>query len=1646
MLSDPAAGIPKFYQTPDAKLVTLTQGELSADLSSCRRVFKMVSNHMDLSVAITSVDEFLHNAIKPSGTCGFEGLVATLIQEATGQEFRLSSSGRQSGRDAASESGYANHVKIETKHYLETTALKPRELIAEIHEAAKSDLQLDLWVLAASRAVSEQIEVNLNNEAELFGIDVVVLDFGTNGLPRLVVLIAAFPELVRAWAFRHAIEYDADRIDTALGAIASECDFDSAKSRLFAKLNSASGYDAARRRIEQRFSQAVTSSANSRAMFRQRLGIREPGTVFIHRVEVCRQLDGWWDGESTDLPAIVLGEDGTGKTWAVFDWVLRRAAAGDMPIVLPLAVSAQQINRSDTLESVLPRLMEKWTGLLDERRWKRKLERWLTSGRSNKPLILLILDGLNERADLSWPPLFASVLGEPWRGNVAVIATDRPHHWKNKCSFAGFSEFHEIPVGGYSEPELDHALAASHLSHRDIPEGLLPLVSIPRYCGLVARHHTEMVASGDFTKARLIYTDIRERQGSHLGYPLNEQQLLTIIRDLADRARANPELDWNELRQLINLPGGDEANIYEEIVGGGLLVPFTAVGGIERYKVHPLRLAYGFGMLLATEVGKAPNATEADTEEFLASWFEPQPDMDLKVDICGSAMFHALFQAGFPESPLRGLVRYWLGLRNWADTAHFALAGYVLRCPQVFLDIAEEFWSSSRDNGAAQEFLRYAFMAQRDHPSVQPLLARSIQRWMGFIHPLGHDYWTFDQERIRRSRRVLGQMSGQPVAMAVEQNEKEERVRHEIESRAGCTLKAGEIEVAGLKLVVISDGVLLRLARFGLMLMSGGDPTPFISSLASWAVASAVMGHSDAFEVAAWVVRLSEQPVDNILLEQARRLLTRQEETATSAARTLLFLIGSKDSESLITEFHLTPEWYTERRAQHEKDPCTSLLPWTDSECTQCIGREDVPLHIILDRAKLLLLDPDVSVPQSLTERALSTLRSVDPAHVRAASSFTSETHQLETVKGILCARAPSEIAEFFRNVIVSMADRDTTGRYYLAIQLPEMSLLLKDREVMVIKRVATELSRSSATWTIEPGNGSRQMEQLAEARAFAAIAPHLGPLDLFRDLIARSANALDLTTLELWFGRIPGDEARAMLSLLHSPPHPAILYRALWALPAADISLSETDRDRLAELAESDDTRARSGAFRVAVVGHDETLGRQMIDQGLILTAGMGPWEETWATRLLIAFGQDLTFEDIAKRLRLWATSFVIETRGNHCDELGIYVDCLDRKWWQIVSAADPEIGSLPEIEIGTYPNDIGLMAPQLREPETSQTIRLDRARSWTSGPPIDASVELSQMFSADYQQHQVEQANETRRRKADAIFAAWQTDAFQLYGQALNLATMDLLYEHYPERIEKWVETALTSSELGFTVRMRLGGLLEPICRVLLKRNAQRGLSLWQMLRDRQASPVVFNTLDIAFCGESGKSDVARQIVLDNCWNDIEIARVATASGRWKRTEWLKSTVEELVSSAVLWKKAKGLTLASFADTPSSEFEDLISRAEVENTWIEQCLPSLRENVRKNDLARRWYRIFLSADDRDTAWGALQIVLAQADSRLLNWCEEVERSSSNEDLTRERLRFLAMECRTRGYLRKTLDRDNERRERLFGLTIQPGELGQFM
>jgi hypothetical protein len=1581
---------------------------------------------VELTASIGIVTDFLRSIKKDVGRDGFEGLGALLLQAATGQEFRLSSSGRQRGRDASSESGYGNTIKLESKH---VKRLDLRELLAEIDEAVQSDKALDIWALVTSSSVDDQMESALSAQGEHFGIDVLILDVGINGLPRLVTLIAAHPDVVIDWVARCEPAIDANRLREALTNIAEVHDIKETVTRLNAKLLGTAGYDSARRRTHEKFLATVADQNRARATFRQSLAVRSPDFQVVRRVKVSDALNSWWNGSNVPVLGIVLGEEGAGKTWATFDWLASQLEndPGRMPIILPFAAAATELSVEDPVDAMLPRLLARWTGLVDGDRWSRRLSRWLDTEPTGRPLILLVGDGLNERADINWVPFFNAILSDPWRQRIAVLATDRPRHWRDRCALAGIATFQEIKVAGYSDAEFSKAVSNSGMNYGQIPAELLPLISLPRYCALVIRHFKEMVAANDFTRERLIYLEVRDRRQSKVDYPLTDDRLFEIIRDLAEQARTTPDLNPKDLRALISTPSGTDAgiaNIYEELIGGGILVESNDGGMVRTWSVEPTRLVFGFGMLLADELGEMASSMSSEIGEYLESWFEPQPDMDKKVEICGSALFHALFKRQFPEVALKELVSYWLNLRNWAETAQSAFTGYVARRPAVFLDITERFWSSEGDSGAAQEFLRTAFVANRDHPDVRPLLAESIERWMGFTHPSGRH----------------------PASQGAEESI---RFTQDAEARARCALIPGLIEVAGTQLTVVSDIALLRLGRFGLLIMSAGDPTPFIRAVVNWAVASAVMDDGDYSELVSWVVRLADVDVDSVILTEARRLATHDNSTGKEAAWRLLSAIGSREAQSDIEEHSLTPEWYQQRLMEFAGDPCKSLYAWrNDEERLRCLERGDIGVYRLLNEAKLLLIDATIAVPEFRVAEALQFLRGINPAAVRASSSHTQESHLLDLLTPILCAYRPRELGEFMRAVVKTMPSREITGQYFLAMHLPEISLLLGQSEVSEIYEAIKTISISAPEWSDKNLGGPLNLAKHAEARAFSAIAPHLTSSDLFNGLVARSENAFDVVALELWFAPLPAGDAESISRFLRETSSPASLRRILWAFPYLDIALSPEDRESLLRLADSDDASLRASAVSVAVTIQDESLARSIIELGRHADKDH-LWEEQWLTRLLARFGGHLSLDEIAMRLRPSAMGFVVVERGGKDEEVDLLSECLDEEWTRIVGASDPPIDGLPEVFVETDPVSAAVL-PELRDPDQSMTIRyIDPGSSWKSVPPSSRDSGLRKAFE-DWNdpEGKTRELNMDRRRRVEAILAAWRTEAYQWFGRTFSVRALERVYQRHPELVKKWIRPALDGSPAGVSARRRLAAFLGPVCLVLLNQNPSLGLQLWHALRVDNENPALVDTSEIAFiASDSPQSDEARRTVLDEATDDTKLASLAATCGRCGREKWLEGAIQGLIQAERLWRKAKGLTLASLSDIDRLRFEELVRQADLEATWVEdQCLTALRENIRTNQIARHWYSQFLSLEGNEAAWGAVTITLSVADERLLNWYTELENIAADPERAARRRRFLELGWNSKRSLPATVDRESERKDRLFGIKFQRGEIVPFM
>ena len=81
----------------------------------------------------------------------------------------------------------------------------------------------------------------------------------------------------------------------------------------------------------------------------------------------------------------------------------------------------------------------------------------------------------------------------------------------------------------------------------------------------------------------------------------------------------------------------------------------------------------------------------------------------------------------------------------------------------------------------------------------------------------------------------------------------------------------------------------------------------------------------------------------------------------------------------------------------------------------------------------------------------------------------------------------------------------------------------------------------------------------------------------------------------------------------------------------------------------------------------------------------------------------------------------------------------------------------------------------------------------------------------------------------------------------------------------------------------------------------------------------------------------------------------------------------------------RALGLTLASFSNITLEEFDFDVGEADLQDTGVESQISVLRNNLQRNWIAQKWFRLFLVAEDPDVAWGALKMMLGCADERFL-------------------------------------------------------------
>jgi hypothetical protein len=131
----------------------------------------------------------------------FECLAADLFCRLLGDVgVSVSKPGSQFGGDAGTAGLRRRHLRLECKRYKESTPLSPRALGGEVLEAFLKDPQLEAWVLASTKTVSETERNVARDGGAKLGVPIVVIDWTEQpsgvGINAMAALCAKWPDIV----------------------------------------------------------------------------------------------------------------------------------------------------------------------------------------------------------------------------------------------------------------------------------------------------------------------------------------------------------------------------------------------------------------------------------------------------------------------------------------------------------------------------------------------------------------------------------------------------------------------------------------------------------------------------------------------------------------------------------------------------------------------------------------------------------------------------------------------------------------------------------------------------------------------------------------------------------------------------------------------------------------------------------------------------------------------------------------------------------------------------------------------------------------------------------------------------------------------------------------------------------------------------------------------------------------------------------------------------------------------------------------------------------------------------------------------------------------------------------------------------------
>jgi len=693
----------------------------------------------------------------PATKDGFEGLIAGLIEAATGGRLALMSSGDQGGIDSLGDARMAAPRRaMQAKRY-GAASLKLNDLVGEMDRAAQAYPGIDCWILATTLPVLGKERETLTVQAQRLGWGFIALDWspGLYALPRLAVLCAAFPDITTQWPQLAPLR-------PSLEALAQEPRFSAARDLVIRDLQAAdAGFIPARSAASAYLERAYDDPAAARIIAGASPSFLKEAPP-VGRAALQSQALDWFTGLAQVL--LLVGEEGMGKTWAGLDALrtLGAESAGPLPVVISSQRAAKNRDGLEALVSVLTEIGEHAGLRLPDPAdfWRHRLACWSQTEEGLAPCILVMVDGLDELDPFPWPDWLAPLLTAEFRGLIRLVITCRTDDWLHRITLSDLEpdRLQVESVGRFEPDERDNYLTSRGVDPERVSKPVLEAARHPRTAFHLTRLADELGDLTGITREQLLLRDFQNRRFVKDGLLSSDSfhELVSEMAALAQEAALRQERfligEGVVLERASAISGYEKSRmrtVLSELVSGRWCQRDPKAG--NKLTFIDAALPDAVGMALAAQI-RAMDVSGAlvETDRFLEPWAADDL-VEPVLRMCATAL---VVDEMVPDALCAAILERWQRKPMHGQAGQdFWRRLHIFR-PDLFLDFCARHGSRSSD-----WLIEWGIASfWEDYPAQRERIEQRVMEWMSALPlPVVHasDQESYDRYMNRPRERQL---------------------------------------------------------------------------------------------------------------------------------------------------------------------------------------------------------------------------------------------------------------------------------------------------------------------------------------------------------------------------------------------------------------------------------------------------------------------------------------------------------------------------------------------------------------------------------------------------------------------------------------------------------------------------------------------------------------------------------------------------------------------------------------------------------------------------------------------------------------------------------------------------------------------------